>query len=587
MNEKSDIIKNYPFLGYSKNLIECFLIIGFETPFKNKLSTIIMNKLNNSLTKNKNGELDNQALKEPIKNNSYIIKDKPVILNNISSDFKDAILKEEEIINYMYPNDYTQIYVYDKNDKKDKNIKNQNLFFYLSADKILEKISTDTAENIGNKKLDSYVMFNVHGYLFWEKYNINNYIVFFPKIFVIISQYSYFKFFSYLSQNLVCRFEKGIKTEIPLEIQMYNIVRFTPSPINYSLQLDIITTDDLINYNRIQKSNKIEFFKKNNKDKNIYEQNLQQKNRITLPRLTGCPYFDIDLPFLFSYFDFETFFTIYIFSFLEFKLFFFSPNLDFINSIMYLFRFFSFPFFDNNDLGQIYSISKEDFLYGNKEIENNLIGVNCAYDEKMIIPHFYKDYMVISYNQDLLNIYFNKDIIFSYSTKLNIPNNNNIINNNIIESKNIDNDIINLIKYIISLIKVEDKDKERKRVLFLEKELSKMYKSLSQCFKEIVNNDKRNNIFLSLKSPINELKLDGNNIKNVDFKYDEYKEQNEKILTAIYKFNFSIFEYFHDMIKLGLPPQCTDTKDYKCLPYKLIIEKKKKMNNLGNMTKYF
>lgn len=253
MNEKSDIIKNYPFLGYSKNLIECFLIIGFETPFKNKLSTIIMNKLNNSLTKNKNGELDNQALKEPIKNNSYIIKDKPVILNNISSDFKDAILKEEEIINYMYPNDYTQIYVYDKNDKKDKNIKNQNLFFYLSADKILEKISTDTAENIGNKKLDSYVMFNVHGYLFWEKYNINNYIVFFPKIFVIISQYSYFKFFSYLSQNLVCRFEKGIKTEIPLEIQMYNIVRFTPSPINYSLQLDIITTDDFINYSRIQK----------------------------------------------------------------------------------------------------------------------------------------------------------------------------------------------------------------------------------------------------------------------------------------------------------------------------------------------
>lgn len=591
MNEKDDIIKSYPFLGYSKNLIESFLIIGFETPFKNRISTQIVNNLNNHLTKNKNETLDNQNNKEPPKILSFKIRNKPVIINNISPDFKDAILKEEEIINYMYPNGYTKIYARNINDKNIKNEKskllNQNLFFYLSADKILEKTPTDAEQNIGNKKVDSHVMFNVHGYLFWESLNINNYIIFFPKIFTIISQYSYFKFFSYLSQILALRIKKFIKSEIPLEIQIYNIVRFIPSPINCALVLDLMPTEDLLFYKNIQKKYKIDFFKKESKGNNKYKKNLNL-NQITLPRLTGCPYFDIDLSFLFRYFNFETFFTIYIFSFLEFKLFFFSPYLDFINSIMYIFRFFSFPFFDNNDLGQIYSISKEDFLYGDKEIENNLIGVNCEYDEKMVIPHYYKDYMIISYNQDLLNIYFNKDIIFSYPTNFSMKNNyNKIINNNIINSKNINNDILKLINYIRLAIKDEDENRKRERVLFLEKKLYEMYESLFICFRNIVNNDKENNINFSLKPCINELKMNDDNHRKFDFKYNEHKEQNEHILKAIYTFNFSIFKYFHSMVKLALPPQCTDTKDYKCLPYKLIIEKKKMGEEFGECDKIF
>ena len=37
--------------------------------------------------------------------------------------------------------------------------------------------------------------------------------------------------------------------------------------------------------------------------------------------------------------------------------------------------------------------------------ENNLIGVNCEYDEKMVIPSFYKDYFIISFDLSSITIY--------------------------------------------------------------------------------------------------------------------------------------------------------------------------------------
>ena len=43
---------------------------------------------------------------------------------------------------------------------------------------------------------------------------------------------------------------------------------------------------------------------------------------------------------------------------------FFSPALNFLNAIMYIIRFLSYPFIDKKDLGQIYSISKDDFMFG-------------------------------------------------------------------------------------------------------------------------------------------------------------------------------------------------------------------------------
>ena len=91
---------------------------------------------------------------------------------------------------------------------------------------------------------------------------------------------------------------------------------------------------------------------KEEKDLNIYPKTKEgekgekidlpvpnENNNITLLQLSGYPYFDIDLSYLFNYFNFESFFTTYLFSFLEFKMIFFSPSLDFLNTIMYIIRF--------------------------------------------------------------------------------------------------------------------------------------------------------------------------------------------------------------------------------------------------------
>ncbi len=590
-------IKKYPFLGYSSNLIESFLIIGFDTPFKIEKSNEIAEKME-SISKKKDEYINSELQMHKISN-------KPVILNNISSDFSDGMLKEEEIINYMFPNGDIPIYAcLSKETKEIKEVKeakeikerkdrrseplissyianspilqkslsppNQNLIFYLSSDKIIEKCPKDEKE----KKLNSHIMFNVYGYLFWENNIVKNCKIFFPKIFVFISQYSYFKFFSYLSQNIIYRIKNNINFEIPLEIQIYNIVNFTPCPISCDLQLDLLVNCDLLNIKPKKQAGIIKIEKEIRKDNKKEDENIQKKqneiNSMTLLQLSGYPYFDMDLSNLFGNFNFQSLYTIILFSFLEYKIIFFSPSLEFINTIMYIIRFLSYPFIDNNDLGQIYAISKEDFISG-KKLDNNLIGVNCAYDEKMNIPIADKEYFIVNYNEDSLNIFYNKEKIFNHiinRNKIDSNNNNDLNNLNISNTFELKNNncnvgkIINCINNAIEKEKQEEEEEEgKKEMKGLEGMIRLMHRSLFQCFRNIMNNDKiyykNNNI--SSKNFIKELDFDKKNdnnaekhfdYKNYDYQYDEYREYNESILKAFFNFNLKIYQKCHDKIKL-------------------------------------
>ena len=528
-------IKKYPYLGYSPNLIEYFLIIGFDNPFKLEKAIEISNSLKDiisSIERLESPDSEGQDLKDKLK--MHNLKNKPVVLNSIASDFTDGMLNEEEIINYLFPNHYTPIFSFnmrnEKIDKNDKNEKieplNENLIFYLSADKIFEKTKDDGngATNSGETK-NNNIMFNVYGYLFWEMNTFDNCKIFFPKVFVFVSQYSYFKYFSFLSQSILFRLKKNLYFEIPLEIQLYNIINFTPSPINCDFQLELLANIDLVSLKNKTSQDLCVYIK--NKEDTI--ENKSNDNRgITLLQLSGYPFFDIDLSYLFNYFNFESFFTTYLFSFLEFKMIFFSPALDFLNTIMYIIRFLSYPFIDNKDLGQIYAISKEDFLYGSDKLENNLIGVNCEYDQKMIIPSFYKDYFIISFDLSLITIYFNGE---------NINNSSN---------KDQNNNIIKLISYIENAI-----SEDAFKTTFLEKKINLMYTSLYNCFRVIMNT---NSIYSinnqETKNFFKELDLTENNYRNYDYNYDEYNEHNATIQKTFYSFNLSIYEFFHDTVKL-------------------------------------
>jgi hypothetical protein len=216
---------------------------------------------------------------------------------------------------------------------------------------------------------------------------------------------------------------------------------------------------------------------------------------------------------------------------------------------MYIIRFLSYPFLDNKDLGQIYSLSKEDFLYGSRIIENNLIGVNCAYDPKLVIPHFYKDYFIISFDLKSITIFFNGQNISTFN------------------NENSNNKVEKLINFIDNSI-AEDREKNA----FLEIKINKMFNSLYQCFRVIMNNNTINNPNnnAQMKDFFKELDLTETNYRMYDYMYDEYDEYNSTIQKAFYSFNLSIYEFFHDTIVLNFDNPEKGTPDgYSSINYSI------------------
>ena len=117
-------LKKYPYLGYSQNLIEYFLIIGFDSNFKaDKTERLIyqIREIINSaekIEKLEKADSERQDLKDKL--TSHKIKEKPVVLNSIASDFSDGMINEDRIINCMFPNNYIQIYTSNINNEKKK-----------------------------------------------------------------------------------------------------------------------------------------------------------------------------------------------------------------------------------------------------------------------------------------------------------------------------------------------------------------------------------------------------------------------------------------------------------------------------------
>ena len=255
------LTKKYPFLGFSQNLIDYFLIVGYDMASKTEIA------LNYSAEMNKNPSIvqpaqafnkDTRTFKDEISkdNNTvrelnfpssfYQIENRPVVLNSIGSDYINAALDEEVIIKHLLPDNLTKIY-FDLSKNERTELPTQNIMLYLKANKIFE---FDDAHEEKDENLKNDIMFNVFGYLFYESFlaigkDQKNYRLYFPKIFVFISQYSPFKYFSFLSQNILFRMKHH--TEIPLEVQIYNIINFTPSPINSNLCLECLINNDLFN----------------------------------------------------------------------------------------------------------------------------------------------------------------------------------------------------------------------------------------------------------------------------------------------------------------------------------------------------
>ena len=263
INQKK--IPRYPLNGNSNNLFDKFYIFGYNAL---TLKKYLFNDENikNFISFDKKQD-ENKFVK-------FQIDELPVLLNEFTSDYEKECLEIDMIREMILPKKINLYYIEeekvnkspDKRRKRDNNIpffkndNNERFFIYDESKK-----ETPPSYNVifssnpqsGNNKKKSI---NGFAYIFYKKLkgeksiNRNIKISFYiPIIFSIISEYPFYNSFYQLCKQIEYLFSNN-ELRIPLEIIIYNIINFSPSPLNADV---FISLNSIINFeNEGKKSSK-------------------------------------------------------------------------------------------------------------------------------------------------------------------------------------------------------------------------------------------------------------------------------------------------------------------------------------------
>jgi len=344
--EKWELI---PFGVTSSELIECFIICGYEP-------LLINENISDYIIKNESNIKENEL-------NEFNFYTLPKIYNIISSSFTREMVPLDKIIYYIFP---LPIKICFKKESLENNFEPDNKFYFIQN---------------GSTNVDK-LMYNVFCYVFYEEIMIldNKYKVFNPKIFMIISQYTLYHLFRKILIDIRNLFYlKNI--EIPIEIQIYNILNFIPAPIHSNLNYILFPNYTLEEY--IIK-NEEEFLKlPNNK---IYNSN----------QLRMYPFYDCNLCEIFKLLPYDILAQIYLFIFYEIQIYFFSKDLEKLNIMMSVLISLFYQF-DTQYNWQIFSVGENEIKNADEsEILgkpfSNMTGINTSYSEayarELINPPF-------------------------------------------------------------------------------------------------------------------------------------------------------------------------------------------------------
>jgi len=381
------IIKKYPYLGYSENLIEYFGIIGYSEDFIPELI---------SLQKSRQIKYSNSNnVPQPLTKNN--IKYPPTVLSSLTSKNDYGIVDNELIITQLYPEN-PKIYIYEPNQQEPEK---SNVIYSFCFD------STDGQEKI---------FYTCFGYKFYELYKNNNnedkYYI--PKAFCIISQYPFFNAFYNICNNIYDTLINK-KNVIPIEILLYNIINYIPSPINNKLELYLFTND-------------------------------KEDPKVELNQLSGYPNLDFDLYEIFNLLPLNLILQIYILTFLEQNLLFFSSNLELLNTIMFIMYMFNYPCNDSTYFWHIVSVGRNNLVEENKfvgKVMVCLLGVNCTYEPSINTSDFASNHYIVDID--------NKKLIYKESNDVSIDEDDgtklvNFVNyiENILKEKNVNSNIVKI-----------------------------------------------------------------------------------------------------------------------------------------------
>ena len=299
-----------PYLEMSKNLMELFAIIGYRENELLEYSPSIIEKQKNL---------------------------KLTIISTLSSDFIFNEIDMNDLIKNIYPNK-PNIIMASTNPK----INTINIVFSF-------------AHNYNSNNITRKKNYFCYGLRFYEKYidkkSNNEYLI--PKCILIISQYPYFTTFHKICLMIYKYSEYQIEIKIPIEIFIYGLFNYIPSPINNNLILNI--------------------FPNSNKD-NIY-----------IPKISGYPHIDFNLFKIINTVTFNEFIKIFIMSFIKSKLIFFSPDIEKLNLLMYTIYALNYPLNESEYFKHIKSILTNELQ--SKEEDYDFIGINFEYNLNINIPN--------------------------------------------------------------------------------------------------------------------------------------------------------------------------------------------------------
>ena len=396
---KEMMIKKFPYLSYSSNLIEYFIIVGYDKLLiKHKILNDIENYIQTNSTENDNNNINISFDNNKLIYTEYQLDERPTILSSISSDYKKSMLDDDILINLSFPSSpKAYYYTINNNNNKLYEPRKLNIVFFINGDSLED---------------NSKIPFHGYTFIFYEIYKIrNDIVVYIPNSFVIISQFPLFNLFNSICKDILKMFKEST-LEIPIEILIYNLVNFVPSPINLSYTLDAFPNMPLSYYNRNTNVNGTNSL---NNNSNNTQTSQNQLPNISLPKINqinGYPVIDFNICEIFHIFEISTIVEIFIYSLLECEMVFFSKNLEMLNIMMYLISVLSYPSNDTMYLWHIVSVDKEEIINPNcysKFVGKpfaSMIGINCEFDESIETSELYHTHFIIDLD--------NKNIIFRF-----------------------------------------------------------------------------------------------------------------------------------------------------------------------------
>ena len=478
-------IEKYP-MAESKNMFESFLIIGYDEPYyqENIIDPVL--KLYNETAKNLK---ENEKMTFP----KFYCRNLPTLLSSISSDFTGPMLNGNQIIEKVFP---------------------------IPPPILLE---IDNSELPKDKKYNFVIFSNIQnevvnygfGFIFHEKKIINEKLkVNIPKAFVIISQYPLFNIFNKLCKEIKELFNNQ-QLQIPIEIQIYNIINYVPASIESGLKMTLIPKLELSQINLLK--NQDEFF------------SFEKQERYISSQLNGYRSTEINFCYLLNIISIELLLEIYLYLICGKIIGFFYENITDLSIILHVFHQFLFPFAPSENVSCLPPLK----FFCNETVDQSIVGFLCNYDDLDKFDPFrelgegeFRCLTMEEENSQLDPLYFQCDFIFDLNKReLKIPDKySNDEDDDFIKNKKILND------YIKKLIgKISKKNAQTK----FEKKLSNLYDDLKKKLLKLTTLKKMKKVIFNPFIP-----EDVGNIRAI----------NNSILESFYQFNLNLAYMYYQTV---------------------------------------